>query len=514
MGARHSSKTKHARASSRKPPDFNSTEKEQEARSFESTTEDATQLDEVVVASIAAIMRPSLLARVPSSANPMYSDSESSFFTRRDSDVVSLRWRLVLAMHADDANALVELLPLLLQSTVGHLVQDKSEPPDDSPASVMTTDEALNESINKKFQAKGTSLPSSFIALEFAARVGAKRCVRVLLKRWEDNMNPGLGLNTMTFIIAAQQGHAEVVDCMLASKHVDPTARNDKALFDAACKGHAKVVERLLKDDRVNASRACEGAFRSGHIEVAKVVLENDRVDMVAEGKRALVAASEQQAAHVVKLLLQDKRLECCAKEAALLLRTACCLGDTKWVKELLSDNDVKPAEVERLFEGPAKHGHAEVVKMLLQDGRADPKDALELAVCFGHQDVVKLLMDDTRMHIDCTSLALQVERAIMDGNASVGFVKYIMTTPFMPSIARALGLACKHGRLDLVQLFFAEANESIPIDWDFRNEVIWAACDSGYDEIVNVLLQDPKRTVGANPDFCFSIACRYDILS
>jgi hypothetical protein len=81
---------------------------------------------------------------------------------------------------------------------------------------------------------------------------------------------------------AAQNGHVDVVDCLL--RHVDPSASGNRAIRLAAESGHLAVVERLLQDTRVDPSAEDNCAVRLaahyGHLAVADRLLDDDRVDV------------------------------------------------------------------------------------------------------------------------------------------------------------------------------------------------------------------------------------------
>ena len=53
---------------------------------------------------------------------------------------------------------------------------------------------------------------------------------------------------------AAENGHVDVVDCLLRHAMFDPSADGNRAIWLAAQRGHVAVVERLLKDEPVDPS--------------------------------------------------------------------------------------------------------------------------------------------------------------------------------------------------------------------------------------------------------------------
>jgi ankyrin repeat protein len=123
---------------------------------------------------------------------------------------------------------------------------------------------------------------------------------------------------------------------LLADRRVDPTEDGDDALVQATYNWHGEIVKMLLEDGRVN--------------------LNND----------VMIEAIKHNNIDIVELLLKDKRIEV---NGSLLIYT----------------------------------NSTEAIKLLLEDGRADPayKNSLCLALAHyrGHTDIVKLLLVDNRVN-------------------------------------------------------------------------------------------------------------------
>jgi ankyrin repeat protein len=58
----------------------------------------------------------------------------------------------------------------------------------------------------------------------------------------------------VALVRAAENGHVDVVDCLLRHAMFDPSADDNRAIRLAAEHGHLAVVERLLQDARVDPS--------------------------------------------------------------------------------------------------------------------------------------------------------------------------------------------------------------------------------------------------------------------
>jgi ankyrin repeat protein len=141
------------------------------------------------------------------------------------------------------------------------------------------------------------------------------------------------------------------------------------------------IVQKFLKlvnidpaiDKRLNGrgKSAIRLASKNGHVEVVKLLLNDPRVDPSAENNYAIRLASENGHVEAVKLLLNDPRVDPSAENNDAI----------RWA---------------------SKNGHAEVVKLLLNDPRIDPSDdnndAIRCASWNGHSEVVKLLLNDSRV--------------------------------------------------------------------------------------------------------------------
>jgi ankyrin repeat protein len=113
---------------------------------------------------------------------------------------------------------------------------------------------------------------------------------------------------------AAENGHVAVVERLLQDKRVDPSADDNYAVGDAASSGHLAVVERLLQDERVDPSAADNYAVRlaalNGHLAVVERLLQDARVDPSADDNYAVSWAAREGHLAVVDRLLEDDRVD------------------------------------------------------------------------------------------------------------------------------------------------------------------------------------------------------------
>jgi len=156
-------------------------------------------------------------------------------------------------------------------------------------------------------------------ALEWAARKGHAKVVKVLLDN-RANVNMSRPTDSVTpLFIAAQSGHVEVVKLLLnnkadvnASRHTDGCT----PAFIAAQEGHVEVV-KLLLDNKAYVNARCTDdytalliAAQNGHGEVVKLLLDNKadvNVSIPSDGATSLHIAAQKGHVEVAKLLLDNK---------------------------------------------------------------------------------------------------------------------------------------------------------------------------------------------------------------
>jgi ankyrin repeat protein len=127
-------------------------------------------------------------------------------------------------------------------------------------------------------------MPLNFDAFCDHAAHGRLADVQRMLESGELYANENLNDNLNdTLVLAAQNGHVDVVDYLLRQPLFDPSAYGNCAIWVAAMKGHLAVVERLLQDKRVDPSaddnHAVRRAAENGHLAVVERLLQDKRVD-------------------------------------------------------------------------------------------------------------------------------------------------------------------------------------------------------------------------------------------
>jgi hypothetical protein len=157
----------------------------------------------------------------------------------------------------------------------------------------------------------------------------------------------GCGNLNDALVRAAQNGHVDVVDCLLRHAMFDPSADDNRAVRWAAENGHIVVIERLLQDKRVDPSAEDNYAIReaafNGHLAVVERLLQDARVDPTAHENCAVRWAAEEGHIAVVERLLQDKRVDPSAEDN-YAVGWAAANGHLAVVDRLLEDDRVDAA--------------------------------------------------------------------------------------------------------------------------------------------------------------------------
>lgn len=163
---------------------------------------------------------------------------------------------------------------------------------------------------------------------------------------------------------ACKHGHVGVVTLLLNDPTVTLSANNNSALHLACSEGHAEVVRLLLVDGRFDPSANNNCAIRNviplcepgdkDRLELAKLLLEDQRVDPMVYGGEVLKNACKRGNLPLVNTLLESGRYDHDGMCAGL--STAQIYGKRK-VSRLLWEH-LAPAFA-AVFMGEAKNPHS-----------------------------------------------------------------------------------------------------------------------------------------------------------
>ena len=212
---------------------------------------------------------------------------------------------------------------------------------------------------------------------------------------------------------AADLGHLEVVQMLLADGRAAPTYEHSCCLMSACTQlhipvFHIPVIKALILDGRANPALKNFDVWRRmivrGHSDlVGLLLLDCTRTPARTPTQEVFeefihLAVGYHQTA-VLQIFLADARIPVAASSA---LFSASSHGFADVVSVLLTDGRMNPRWQVMGNYSPlsiaSDYGHLEVVNLLLRDGRADVANALWRAVHRKHVDVAEALLADRRV--------------------------------------------------------------------------------------------------------------------
>jgi ankyrin repeat protein len=361
-------------------------------------------------------------------------------------------------------------------------------------------------------------------ALMAAAARGHVELSRMLLARGAD---PALreAEGTRALDWAAQNGHLDVVECLLAHRPelLDMPGLDERtALMAAAARGHVELLRRLLARGadpslrKKEGTRALDWAAQEGHQEVVSVLLAQQPELLDAPGHGGRTALMAAAANGRVRLTL--RLLECGAdprqrkEEGTRALDWAAQNGHQAVVEHLLSrDPELLnlPGYGERTaLIAAASNGHVELMRRLLERG-ADARTressgtrALDWTSQEGHVAAVKLLLAHEPEVLDLPGYGERTALIAAAGNGHTEVVRVLLarqadTRARRASGAHALDSAAQEGHQEIVDLLLAHDPGLLDLPGAGERTALMAAASGNRIELVQQLLSrgaDPRR--------------------
>lgn len=112
---------------------------------------------------------------------------------------------------------------------------------------------------------------------------------------------------------AAKRGYVEIVRLLLGDPRVDPAHDMNAAIFEAVGQNHWGVARLLLTDQRVRddwTGGLLMEVVRAGRPDIVRLLLAIENFDVYTEGEDAFQVAVEEKHGDIVRILLNDPRLE------------------------------------------------------------------------------------------------------------------------------------------------------------------------------------------------------------
>eukprot|EP00981_Chlorochromonas_danica_P008884 scaffold2325_cov228-Ochromonas_danica.AAC.1 len=310
---------------------------------------------------------------------------------------------------------------------------------------------------------------------------------------------------------ACADGDTEIVKDLIKGLDVNQPNKDEfSALHFASFKGHVEVY----------GWSPFHLAIFGGHLEMVKLFYSDPRVDVNQGNKDGwcspLHFASAVGQVEVVKVLLSDPRVDVhkAGEYGWSPLHYACKNGSVEVVKVLLSDPrfDVNLANNNQWsspFHVACGLGRVEVIKVLLNDPRVDVNKAIEygwsplhFACLDGAIEVVKVLLSDPRVDVNLGNNAGWSPLHIASGKGHVEVVKVLLSDPRVDVNKGYEPFPVVAGMFKKLAGWFSF---DMPPLMKYAYKILLAqpstalayACFCGQDEVVNILMADPRVNVG-----------------
>ena len=360
--------------------------------------------------------------------------------------------------------------------------------------------------------------------MHVAAAIGHGDVVQAL-RRGDFDADAVSDAGWSAFILAAQNGHLDILDQLLASAEVEASRMNEigrNALMSAAMNGHLNVVDRLLAIGTIEADRtnsiggsAFMMAAENGHLDVVDRLLASGQVSVdrtTKYGWSAFMFAASRGHLDIVQRLLGDDRVKVDRTNdgGSSAFMAAAESGHLKIVDRLLASKKVEADRTDSFGASAlllaAENGHLEVVDRLLTDGHAEVDrttnngwSAFMVAAKNGHLDIVERLIADGRVEVDRTTDSGWSAFMAAARHGHLGIVDRLLANEeVMADRTNEIGgsafmMAAENGHLDVIDRLLVSGQVSVDRTTDFGWSAFMAAANKGHLDIVERLLADRR---------------------
>lgn len=178
------------------------------------------------------------------------------------------------------------------------------------------------------------------------------------------------------------------------------------------------TIDPLAKNQKVFRE-----AVENGHVNSVKYMLQNYPINLTYNKNQYLKTAVVSGNKAVVDLFLAQPQVSLSDFSGDAFME-ACAYGHTDIIRTLLSRDDFRMQDphIHRALAFAVQHGHFELVKVLLMDGRADPAWNYHFAFihAIANDDVkmAKLLLADPRVEV--ADIKATVSKPVLNGDNHV----------------------------------------------------------------------------------------------
>lgn len=301
---------------------------------------------------------------------------------------------------------------------------------------------------------------------------------------YNDRFDP-LTENNFLMATAAKYEYQEIIKFLLMDNRIDVNVGNGKPLYRACMLQSHEMIKLLLGHPKLKITKSIMSILISccefGKDISAQLLLEDGRFDPSINNNKAIIEAARNGMKEVVKILLKDDRVDPSDQDNEAIV--AACSDLDKNDKNYITNRNNK----------------TEIVKLLLLDKRVDPfaKNNLSfITACrSGYYEIVSLLVEKIKSRINTIDNTLHE----LNLNNSVALIDVCTrpTNKYKDSHDNY------KERIEIVKLFL-DYEKDLIFDPSYRHNIaIIRACESGYYEIVELLLMDQR----VNPSDQYNLA-------
>ena len=210
--------------------------------------------------------------------------------------------------------------------------------------------------------------------------------------------DPSLHLFPKYLDVAVKNNYYDITKALLEDGRINP--KNSDALVIAVSLGLPEILSSLLEDKRVDPrdynGKLLEYAILSGRVNIVRILLEDGRIN--PKDSNALAIAVDRDLPHILSFLLEDKRID----PRDDLLESAVMDRSANIVRVLLEDGRIDPtARNNHILHVAFRKGYSFTIKILLSDERVKrtvDHDIFMAAIAYGDSEIVRMLLDNPRI--------------------------------------------------------------------------------------------------------------------